>query len=152
MANKGLDKFVATGAANECWEFMGYRNKLGYGKVSFKGKPVSAHRLMWERHNNMQIPDEMVVMHSCDNRACCNPNHLSIGTRQENNVDAVVKGHRTGIGGARGESNPISKLTKTQVLTIRSSNLSPKEIKSIFNLSRSYSYEIGRYKNTWKHI
>lgn len=152
MKKKGLDKFVKKGNPDECWEYMGYRNHLGYGKVSLNGKPVSAHRLAWERHNQSSIPLDMVVMHSCDNRACCNPNHLSIGTRQDNNIDSVTKGHRKGLGGSKGESNPISKLTKDQVLAIRLSNLSPKEIETKFNLSRSYSYEIGRYKNTWKHI
>ena len=50
------------------------------------------HRLMWEAHNAEPIPEGMVVRHTCDNTRCCNPNHLVIGTQQENVDDMYERG------------------------------------------------------------
>ena len=54
------------------------------------------HRVAWEAHNAEPIPEGMVVMHSCDNPACINPNHLSLGTHQDNTLDMVAKGRHGG--------------------------------------------------------
>lgn len=150
-ALKGLDRFVKQGNITECWEWSGYKNYLGYGKIFINGKSVYAHRAAWERSNNYSIPDGLVVMHSCDNRACCNPSHLSIGTQAENIADAVKKGKRRGIGGAKGESSLSAKLTTVDVETIRSNRMSPKQIQETYGLSKSYSYAILN-NVTWKHL
>ena len=50
------------------------------------------HRVAWEAHNAEPIPEGMVVMHSCDNPACINPNHLSLGTPKDNTMDMIAKG------------------------------------------------------------
>jgi len=70
----------------ECWEWTGKLLSNGYGYFA-KGL---AHRYAWSLING-EIPKGMYVMHSCDNRKCINPEHLSIGTPKENTQDMVRK-------------------------------------------------------------
>lgn len=72
---------------NECWTLDRIPHSSGY--VYVKNKRL--HRVAWEAHNAEPIPEDMVVMHTCDNRQCFNPNHLTLGTQQENIFDAVAK-------------------------------------------------------------
>jgi hypothetical protein len=75
-----------------CWEWIGsLRLPSGYAWTSYRGKPVPAHRLM---HTLVKgpVPEEKDCCHSCDNRKCINPDHLWVGSRQENLLDASSKG------------------------------------------------------------
>lgn len=74
-----------------CWEFAGRIHTLGYGTISYKGRLWQAHRLAYTLAKS-EIPDGLVVMHSCDNRKCINPDHLSLGTVADNNRDREEKG------------------------------------------------------------
>jgi len=78
---------VARGSATSCWPWTGSRDVNGYGKIgdAVRGT-VRAHRLAWEIDRG-PIPDDMVILHGCDNPACCNPSHLSVGTLSENTRD-----------------------------------------------------------------
>lgn len=58
----------------------------------------------------------MPVLHSCDNRRCCNPQHLRQGTPKQNSHDSVKRGRNTRL---RGEHNGKAKLTRRQVESIR---------------------------------
>jgi hypothetical protein len=80
---------------NICWEW-GRAKSVGYGSLVFNGKKASAHRVAYESVNG-PIKNGLHVLHSCDNRACCNPTHLSLGTNKDNIIDSVRKGRRKGI-------------------------------------------------------
>ena len=80
-------KFVDVKSENECWVWKGNRFSTGYGRCSF-GR---AHRVAWELIHGV-IPEGMFVLHSCDNKPCCNPKHLFLGTRKDNAQDAKRKG------------------------------------------------------------
>lgn len=79
-----LDRRLAS-AENGCIEWAGARNADGYGViwVSATRKHDYTHRLAYVRRYGA-IPGELVIDHLCKNRACCNPLHMEVVTREEN--------------------------------------------------------------------
>lgn len=75
---------------DECWEWQASVNQSGYGTVNLVGFYL-AHRLAWYLCCG-SIPEGLLVCHSCDNRLCCNPSHLWLGTNDDNIADMVNKG------------------------------------------------------------
>jgi hypothetical protein len=80
-----------------CWEIQGTHMASGYGTVPWGQKTKSgmevSHRLaymLW--HGLSEIPNGMFVCHQCDNPPCCRPDHLYLGTHQQNMNDAAVRG------------------------------------------------------------
>lgn len=68
---------------DNCWNYLLYKSKKGYGQFSWKGKLVNAHKFSYELINS-KVPDGMTLDHLCRNRKCVNPKHLEIVTRTEN--------------------------------------------------------------------
>jgi hypothetical protein len=84
---------VTRGAASECWEWRGGLGSSGYGTIKNEANRVRAsHRVAYEVHHGVALNSEQHVCHSCDNRKCCNPAHLWIGTNSDNVADRVRKG------------------------------------------------------------
>jgi len=105
-----------------------------------------------------KIPEGMFVCHRCDNRRCCNPSHLFVGTRKDNMADAVAKGRQASGEKLsllkRGDKSHLAKLTTAEVVEIRSmklSGLKTKELSEIFNISRDNIRRIIR-RDTWRYI
>lgn len=115
--------------SDTCWEWQGDHTANGYGRLTVRGQRVVAHRHSWEMHFG-PIPDGMIVCHHCDNPPCIRPDHLFLGSHQDNMADAANKGRmRQGAlrrlidhPGAvlRGSDCPWAKLTEAQVQELRS--------------------------------
>lgn len=85
-------KFLSSPLTNGCIEFTGHRNNKGYGVIGIDGySKMYAHRFTWTIHRG-DIPEGQCVLHKCDNPACCNIEHLFLGTVPENNLDCRQKG------------------------------------------------------------
>ena len=81
---------------SECWWFLdGEAVGRGYKYISWQGRGLMAHRFAYELFIG-EIPDGLLVLHSCDTPPCVNPAHLRIGTHAENVKDLYSRGrHRT---------------------------------------------------------
>lgn len=120
-----------------CWLWLGaYRSKK-YGIIALRGKVVGAHRFSWQADRGVEPPPDRFICHRCDNPACVNPDHLFLGTRQENVDDMMRKGRHVAPSGERngarrhperfaearaahrGEGSGTAKLTAAQVMEIR---------------------------------
>lgn len=105
-----------------CWLWLGPVNQDGYGlfattlgsrQLRFS---ASAHRLAW-RIKNGPIPNGMYVCHRCDVPACCNADHLFLGTQLENVRDMDAKGRSRRVG-VSGKANRAAKLDEAAVRAI----------------------------------
>lgn len=128
-----------------CLIWLGFITKSGYGQISYKGKLTRAHRVAWEVKFG-EIPEGLHVLHKCDVRCCVNPDHLFLGSHQENMRDKVNKGRHP-----VGSNSPISKLTDEQVEVILTDTSGPTLLAAKFNVSPSTICDI-RKKRSWKHV
>jgi len=92
---------------DDCWPWIGSVTENGYGRTWINDKGYYAHRVIFNLANPNMIElsapknkkAQGFLMHTCDNRICCNPNHLRVADLRENNLDARVKGrvkHKSG--------------------------------------------------------
>jgi len=84
-------RYVDVRGPDECWEWIG-ASAMGYGVFGFQYKLINAHRFSWWIHTGVH-PEDLYVCHHCDNKLCCNPKHLFLGTAKMNMQDASSKGH-----------------------------------------------------------
>ena len=101
------------GPMDECWEWMGHQQTNGYGQFSWAGRNILAHRAAWMVWVG-EIPAGAMLCHTCDNKVCCNPDHLYVGTAKTNGADAKRRGRSTA-----GDRHPRRKLSSEDVGEIR---------------------------------
>lgn len=126
---------------NECWIWTGTLSDNGYGKIHIDRILYYAHRISFLFHNNKIDPD-LVVMHSCDNKRCVNPHHLSQDTQWVNSMDAAIKGRFV-----RKLSEPDIK----KIRHLRESGLSLEKIAAQFGVCHSSINKIVKRK-TWAYV
>lgn len=129
-----------------CWNWTGHRLESGYCQFRVGDKRYRVHRLSYFMHTGKQPTG--IIMHTCDNRTCCNPAHLIDGSNAENSEDMVRKGRSHS---PKGNLHPGSKLTEEDVLFILDSNLSYPELGRKFGVTPSMICNIKRGRN-WTHI
>jgi len=138
---------------DECWEWTGPKagsKSHKYGYFCFNYKNVLAHRVSYTVFVGA-IPDGMCVLHKCDNPACVNPQHLTVGTYKENTLDMIQKG-RANFTSNSGENHNVSPFWKSQVEEIRKRYASGEKQHALareFNVNQSSISKIVR-KKSWK--
>jgi len=143
------EKYVV--AESGCWEWQSALGDRGYGIfwIDSRRKSAFAHRYSLEMALGAPLPRGMLVMHSCDNPKCVNPDHLSLGTNSDNLVDASQKGRI-----ARGERNGGGgKLTEEMVREI----LATRGIVGCTTAARKYgvsgqTIKRIRRRQGWRHV
>lgn len=160
LTQRQIDKFwrevLKTTNIEECWIWIGFKDKRGYGRASFrvdkKRTTIRAPRLAYYLHYKIGV-ESSIILHKCDNPSCCNPYHLSLGTNKENSVDMIAKGR--GLNQfADGEKHPNSKLTVEIVQKLKeayASGTTQKQLSIDYNIDPS---AISRAINgkRWKSI
>jgi hypothetical protein len=129
---------------DDCWDWLGFKNKDGYGFLKNNKKNIRAHRYAYAQYKNngQPIPNNLCVCHHCDNPSCVNPNHLFLGTHTDNMQDMLRKG--------RHRFNPrLKKHTDDEVIKIRldySSGLSQEKVAKLNNTAQMTVSRIVNHK------
>lgn len=141
-------KMVDIDPRTGCWNYNGFINSTGYGVTSIYGKQERAHRAAWILFNG-EIPDlpnagyhGTCIRHKCDNRRCCNPDHLELGTHTDNMQDMVKRNRRPK---KFGSDNHASTLTEQEVRLIKQFLI---RYPSVHNVPRSRQGS-GRFLSRW---
>jgi len=118
-----------TSKEGECIVWKGARrNKNSYGAIKYKDKVIDTHRLSYMLHKG-EIPEGMVVMHSCDNKPCINPDHLFIGTYSDNAKDAYDKGRMKTPKFPKGLVSPHGSISVEKAKEIKEAILNAPKVK-----------------------
>ena len=142
-------KYVQKDESTGCWRWTGSKACTGYCNFYYKGSQYLAHRASLLIFGRVKVlTPGLNVAHSCRNRDCVAPDHLSEKTRSENN-GADKKAH--GVDNS-GERSHFSKLTWEKVSEIRKPSEQPKKIK---DLAQTYGVSVTCISNilrnkTWK--
>ena len=132
-----------------CWNWDTGLTKAGYGQVMLSGKSRLAHRVAYQLAFGA-FDNNLHVLHHCDNRRCCNPNHLFLGTNLDNIKDRVEKNRTVA---PKGENCGAHKLTYAEVAEIRQlyalGNTTHRELAQQYNVVHSTIGEIIR-RETWE--
>lgn len=140
-----------------CWAWTGAKNENGYGVIG-RGRRgegnAKAHRLSFEIFHAVQLNPQQVICHRCDNPACVNPDHLFVGTQQDNLADMVSKERGSTPPLLRGTENPKAKLNEHLVrraFRLREDGLSTYRIADELGVSRPAICSVLN-KKTWRHV
>jgi hypothetical protein len=142
-----LDKYVMPEPMSGCWLWLGAVDWDNYGVAQDRAlkRSARAHRLVYETLV-APIPKGKMLLHSCDNPCCVNPDHLRIGTHQDNVDDCKAKGRHS-----HGVRHPGCKLKTEQVLEIRKAEGSQRKIAARFGVSQTLVMFI-KSRKLWKHL
>ena len=150
-----LEKNKIINIHTNCWEFAGCKDWYGYGmmrlKIEGKWTTWRAHRASAVVYKDYDPDSGLIVMHDCDNPKCFNPDHLTIGTRAENNTDRDKKGRHIAL---QGSLHGMSKLKEDEVVEFKRLLQEGKHAKTVAKLFAVSYYTVWDIKagRSWKHV
>lgn len=137
---------------NDCWYWkLSHNNHCGYGKFSIPKVKKSYSPSRYAYAATYGDPDlNLIVLHSCDNRACCNPKHLSLGTSQDNSTDMKNKNRA-----AKGLTHGMSKLKESDIVKLKqmwqAADMRQVDIAKHFNIHIATARRAATGES-WKHV
>lgn len=137
------------GKQRDCWEWAGYKDPNGYGRLNVDGIPQLASRISYLIAFG-DIPKGKVVCHKCDNPGCVRPDHLFVGEQADNVADMHRKG-RARKRGSIGTNHSAAKLTEDAALDIWNSPESTAALAQKYSVSRATVHSV-RVGKTWRHV
>lgn len=135
---------------NGCWEFTGGKDKNGYGKIMLHGKNLRTHRVAYDLCVG-DIPDDIWVLHNCDNPSCVNPSHLFLGTAMDNNHDMLNKGREITVVGTDRWNSKFNEDMIREMRVLYANGMTQGAIANKFNTVRQTVQCIVNYKR-WAHV
>lgn len=135
-----------------CWNWIGALSSQGYGVIWYKGRNVTAHRMVIFLTTG-KFP-KLDTLHHCDNTKCVRPDHLFEGTQKDNIQDAVSKDRMShkynGKGFQRGEKHHLTDLTDIDISNIRAlyndGEVTQKHLATLYNVHQTTISNIIRNK------
>ena len=131
-----------------CWLWTASQSGHGYGYFFMDGRGTRAHRAAWILYQG-EIPNDLCVLHKCDNPQCVNPDHLWLGSHAENMIDRGKKARS-----ARGVRVNTTKLSIDDVKKVRAllkKGINCTAIARSFGVSTTAIHAI-RNRRTWAWI
>lgn len=143
--NRGLsdeERFLkSVRKENGCWVWLAAKDRDGYGffrAMLFGVRIQRAHRFAYSFYTGEVLSSEVLVLHSCDNPSCCNPDHLSAGTPAQNTADMKSRGR-----GGWGKIAVAKRLlSDDQVREIRADPRNYHEIAAEYGVHKGYVWDI----------
>ena len=145
---------VQIGNSDDCWNWLGCKNKFGYGNMTVSQKQYSAHRLTYALTYPNKITFEapknkslkQFVLHKCDNPSCVNPTHLFLGNYDDNNKDAKLKGRSKAPQGANHKKAKLTQEQAEQARLFHGHGWSFTEIGKMFGINGNNISRICKYR------
>lgn len=130
--------YVDKNSDSECWNWTGFKDKDGYGKIRIGNTNRGAHRISWALHFG-DMPEGVSVLHNCNNPSCVNPSHLRSGDHNENMIDRLNAGNYP-----VNERHPGVKFSNEIVRKVRASTGTNEQISRLYGISESQVSNIRR--------
>jgi hypothetical protein len=134
-------------AENGCWICTSHHRCIGYPCIVINGEKTVISHIYYEKYKG-SIKPGLIICHHCDNPNCINPDHLFQGTKLDNRLDMIKKNRQVY---ASGEMNGKAKLSEQQVMEIKNSKESIKNLQYKYGMSKTQIYSIIR-GDTWRHL
>ena len=132
-----------------CWECTSHHNRVrGYPEIRINGKKMRLSRYIYSKHHHISLESMqgLVVMHTCDNPKCINPNHLKLGTDYDNMQDRNKKMRQM-----HGEGHYRATLTEDDVRAIRKSNKTSIELGKLYGVAHATIRNV-RLRRSWRYV
>jgi hypothetical protein len=147
VLSKRFWRDVQKGVEDDCWLWVGCREKKGYGSFELQYKHYKSHQVSFFLHNGYWASP--MVLHSCDNPPCCNPKHLREGDVVANAHDAHERNRF-----AKGSKSSNAKLIESQVIIIKRRIRNGDPLSAIakdYGVNYMTIFDIRR-ERCWSHI